>query len=133
MKDAQEETVGTGQPVDEQAQANGSLSFGEALTAMKAGKMVTRFGWNGNGMFVFKQIQAKVSMDIVPKMSSLPQSVKDEFIMRAARRVDRGGTTLDDYASIRYYNQFCIVKQNNDLYSWVPSANDICANDWREL
>ena len=35
-----------------------------------------------NGTFIFKQIPSTISKDIVPKMQSLPQAVKDEFDMR---------------------------------------------------
>ena len=32
--------------------------------------------------------------------------------------------------TIRYRNQFCIVYPDNTIYAWVPSANDICNDDW---
>ena len=32
---------------------NTSMTFGEALEAMKAGKKVSRAGWNGKGMYLY--------------------------------------------------------------------------------
>ena len=32
---------------------NENLNFGKAVEALKQGKMVTRAGWNGKGMFLF--------------------------------------------------------------------------------
>ena len=32
---------------------NTSMTFGEALEAMKAGKKVARTGWNGKGMYLY--------------------------------------------------------------------------------
>ena len=31
------------------------LTYGEALEAAKQGKLISREGWNGKGMFVFKR------------------------------------------------------------------------------
>ncbi len=93
-----------------------NLNFGQAVEALKEGKRVARKGWNGKGMFVFAQIPAEITEDIVPKMQSLPQSVKDEF----ARR---GG-------SIRYKNQFAIVYPCNTIYGWLASPSDVLENDW---
>lgn len=31
------------------------MKFGEALEAVKEGKLIARSGWNGKGMFVFQR------------------------------------------------------------------------------
>ena len=92
------------------------LTFGEAIEALRAGKKVARKGWNGKGMFVFKQVPSPISKDIVPKMTSLPQSVKDEFIRR-----DQGPN---------YVNQLALVQPDGRVDSWVASSSDIFAEDW---
>ncbi len=104
---AKEETVGTGSAL---------VNFGLAVNAAKNGKMITRKGWNGKGMFVFRQVPAQVPATIIPKMSSLPQSVKDEF-------VKRGG-------DLSYSNQFALVKADNTINGWTPSGSDALAEDW---
>jgi len=91
-------------------------NFGQAIEALKQYKKVARQGWNGKGMFVFKQVPANVGIQYVPNMQSLPQSVKDEFVKRGK--------------DIHYTNQMCIVKEDNTIDSWVASSSDTLANDW---
>ncbi len=59
-----------------------NLTFGEAIEVLQAGGMIARDGWNGSNMFVFKQVPSIINKTVVPKMTSLPQSVKDEFQRR---------------------------------------------------
>lgn len=92
------------------------MSFGFAIEALKLGKKVARTGWNGKVLFVFMQVQSEINEEIVPKMQSLPQSVKDEF-------VKRGG-------NISYSNQMAIVKPDNSINGWAPSVSDVLAEDW---
>ena len=92
------------------------MDFGKALNALKEGKRVARKGWNGKGLFVFKQVPANVGIQYVPNMQSLPQSVKDEFVKRGR--------------NLNYSNQMCIVKSDNTIDSWVPSSSDAFAEDW---
>ena len=98
---------------------NENVNFGQAIEALKEGKRVARKGWNGIGMFVFKQIPASIGVNIIPNMQSLPLNVKNEFVHR--------GT------NINYSNQMCIVKPDNTIDSWVASASDIFAEDWEIL
>lgn len=91
-------------------------NFGQAIEALKEGKRVARQGWNGKGMFIFQQVQSEINEDIVPKMQSLPQAVKDEF-------AKRGG-------GIRYKNQLAMVYPDNTIYGWVASPSDVLENDW---
>lgn len=93
-----------------------NLPFGEAIWALKRGEMIQREGWNGKGLFVFMQVPAEIGEEIIPKMQSLPRSVKDEFNKR-------GG-------SITYQNQMALVYPDNSIHGWAPSANDTLAEDW---
>ena len=93
-----------------------NLTYGEAIEALKQGQRCTRQGWNGKGMFVFMQVPAMVDEKYIPNMTSLPESVKTEFIKR-------GG-------NIHYTNQFAIVSPNNVINGWVASVSDTLANDW---
>ena len=96
-----------------------NLNFGQAIEALKQGKRIARQGWNGKGMFVFKQVPANVGIQYVPNMQSLPSDVKDEFVKR--------GNNLN------YSNQMCIVKEDNTIDSWVASSSDTFAEDWQIL
>ena len=93
-----------------------TVNFGQAIEALKQGKRVARQGWNGKGLFVFMQVPSEINQDIVPKMQSLQQSVKDEF-------AKRGG-------NIRYKNQLVIVYPDNTICGWVASPSDVLEEDW---
>ena len=92
------------------------MDFGKAIEALKEGKLVSRSGWNGKGLFVMKQIPAEIGLDIIPKMQSVQESAKKLLIHRE--------TTL------KYENQMLIVKEDGTADSWVPSSSDVFAEDW---
>lgn len=91
-------------------------TFGQAVEAMKQGKIVSREGWNGKGMFVFMQVPSEVPSDIIPKMTSLPAAVK-------AKVIERG-------QPLRYQNQLAIVYPDNNVYGWLASPSDCLGTDW---
>lgn len=105
---------------------NGNLTFGGAIKALKQGKRVSRKGWNGKGLFVFMQVPSNVPKDIVPKMSSLPQTVKDELWFRFINKEEIGLKDTD----LKYRNQLCIVYPDNTISSWNPSSSDCLEEDW---
>lgn len=99
-----------------------SLSFGEALQALEAGKCVRRESWIGD-KFVVKQIDSDISAEIVPKMQSLPDSAKELI-----------GKTADK--DIHYRNQCLLIKQfpsSSVATNYVPDWNDMFAKDWMVL
>lgn len=99
------------------------MNFGKAIEALKEGKMVQRTGWNGKGMFIFMQVPSKIGSEIVPKMTSLPQQVKNEF----EKRFNNPEKQLD---AIHYDNQIAIVNSSNMINGWSPSVADALADDW---
>lgn len=106
------------------------VSFGEAINALKEGKRVSRIGWNGKGLFIFMQVPSEVSMEVVPKMQSLPDLVKAEFVRRSTSPEVRGGVRGEYLKSIRYKNQLAMVYPDNTIYGWVASPSDVLENDW---
>lgn len=92
------------------------MTFGHAIEALKIGSKIARHGWNGKGMFVFKQVPSQISPEVVPKMQSLPDSVKEEFVKRGQ--------------GPNYVNQMAIVKADGSIDSWVASSSDTFAEDW---
>ena len=109
---------------------NDNLSFGLAIEALKQGKCVARKGWNGKGMFICKQVPARIGIDIVPKMQSLPEDAKKIFLSRYDTCVESGGNPPNNFSTIDYENQMLIVKGDNTMDSWVPSSSDVFAEDW---
>ena len=95
------------------------LTFGNAMLALKAGKAISRKGWNGKGLFVFMQVPSTIGIDIIPKMQSLPESVKKILI--------------DRNAPIAYNNQMAIVYIHNNISGWAPSGSDSIAEDWNVI
>jgi hypothetical protein len=114
-----------------QPESNANLSFGDAIQALKQGKRIARAGWNGKGLFIFMQVPANIDISIVPKMQSLPQSVKDCFVGRASTVSDL--ESQEKTQSINYKNQMAIVYPDNTISGWVPSASDTLEEDWQIL
>ena len=111
------------------------VDFGEAVKALKEGKRVQRQGWNGKGLFIAMQVPSDINVkDIVPKMQSLPQSVKDEFAKRLKSYEKSPNTELRNFrktaTSIHYRNQLIMVYPDNYIYGWVASPSDILEEDW---
>jgi hypothetical protein len=92
------------------------VSFGEAVAALKQGKMVRRVGWNGKGLMVFMQVPSTIGEEVIPKMQSLPDSVKEVL-------ASRGG-------SISYSNQLALLNPDNSINGWAPSVSDALSVDW---
>lgn len=99
------------------------MNFGTAIEALTQGKRVTREVWDASGLFVFMQVPSIIGRDIVPKMQSLPQSVKDEF----ERRFNSTWRPID---AIYYNNQLAVVNTSNQINGWSPSVADALADDW---
>lgn len=93
------------------------MTFGDAIEVLKQGGAIRRRGWNGKGLFVIKQVPARINSEIIPKMQSLPQSAKD-LILKGKGFV--------------YYASQCLIYNENTgrADSWVPSISDVFAEDW---
>ncbi len=93
------------------------MPFSEALILIKYGFCVRRRGWNGSGLFVFRQKPTTVPTDIIPKMSSLYDEAKEQIL------------AVQDH--INYTAQMLIFNTNTGRAdSWVPSSADLFADDW---
>lgn len=91
-------------------------TYQEALAAAREGYLISREEWKDKGLHVFVQVPSEVPAEIIPRMSSLPNSVKTLL-------VQRGGP-------IRYYNQIVILTEDNQISTWVCSPRDSEATDW---
>lgn len=106
------------------------VDFGEAIKALKEGKRVARKGWNGKGLFIFMQVPSVIDMSTVPKMQSLPQTVKNEFHKRLRSKNYPEGLDPIEMNSIKYKNQLAMVYPDNTIYGWVASPSDVLEEDW---
>ena len=108
------DTVGTAVPTNEKHPKG--VTYGEAIEHLRRGGVVSRHGWNGSGMYVFKQVPSKVPKEIIHKMSSLPEKVKTKMI---------------ESDTFPYYqNQMSIVDSFGKINSWLASSSDTFADDW---
>ena len=79
-----------------------TVDFGLALKALKEGKRVRRSGWDESKKFIFVQVPSTINSEIVPKMQSLPQTVKDYF-------QGTFDSEIEQIDQISYCNQIAIV------------------------
>ena len=99
------------------------MTFNDALDQVMKGGAIRRGGWPEH-TFVFAQVPAEIGKDIVPKMQSLPDGVKEIF---EARFNDPGF----QISAIYYSGQMAIVDKSNSIKGYNPSADDVLALDWK--
>ena len=87
-----------------------SLTFGLAVEALKQGNKVARGGWNGKGMFVVYQ-------------KGYPQGINCNKQTAIAWGMSEG-----DLFKCEPYLQIKMVNGSHAM--WVPSINDVLADDW---
>jgi len=85
-------------------------SFGFALEALKAGGKVARKGWNGKGMFVVYQ-------------KGYPNGIPCN-----KQTAESWGLNEGDLFRCNPYLQIKCVDGSHSM--WVPSINDVLAEDW---
>lgn len=107
-----------------------TTTFSSALEHMKLGGMATKKSLGDMGIFIFMQVPSEIDIDIVPKMQSLPDSVRKEFGKRSEGKSEMVKQLRVDHGTIRYSNQMAIVYPCNSIFGWSPSAADCLSNDW---
>jgi len=88
---------------------SGSMTFGEALIALKSGEKVSRTGWNGKGMFAYY-----VPANKYPMSGNTLETMK--------------GFYPDDMVPYRHY--LALKTAQDDIATWSPSTSDALAEDW---
>lgn len=91
------------------------LNFGEALEALKAGKRVSRTGWNGKGMYLWLLPAAKVKAEWC----------KEAHLKELA---EASGGEIEALASIRMK-----TADGKVLTGWLASQSDMLAEDFHIL
>ncbi|MDR0836427.1 MAG: DUF2829 domain-containing protein [Tannerella sp.] len=97
-------------------------NFGQAVEAVRVGKMIKRQSHPAD-TFIFMQVPSVINQEIVPKMTSLPTSVKKEF----ERRFNDERLQITD---IYYTDQLARVDNSNVIRGWTPLPEDVLASDW---
>ncbi len=94
------------------------IPYSEALEATKAGIPVRRRCWRA-GLVMFRQIPSMVNADVVPRMTSLPVSVKQLVVSRNT--------------PLRYRDQLVLLFPDNTIVGYSPSSSDVLGEDWEVL
>lgn len=101
-----------------------NLNFGTAIEAAKEGKLIARKGWNGKGMFVFQRPEDVLTMEFIPKVKSLPDSVKKWL---------ENNVTPDNNLTgeIKFTAYLCMKAADGSIVNgWLASQTDMLAEDW---
>lgn len=102
------------------------MKFSEILDGLKEGRTYTRQAEGWYGKFIVKQIPQIVPASVVPKMTSLPEDVK--------QRISTVGKSDEFLGTISYYDQVLLVTSNDyertAATSYIPTWADLFADDW---
>lgn len=97
------------------------MNFFEALQELSQGRAISRKMWNGTGneikKLVFQSEQTILDVKNIEHEKRLPQSVKDQIVLRGKTAVFFG-------------NEFSIVDEYNVVRSWTPTPEDMVTVDW---
>jgi hypothetical protein len=99
------------------------MNIGQAVEALKEGKRVRCFEWDSSKKFVFMQVPATINSEIVPKMQSIPDSVKAYF----KGTFESESEQID---AIYYMNQIALVGLSNSVESYSPTCRDLLSESW---
>lgn len=102
------------------------MKFSEIIDGLNKGHAYTRQTEAWWGKCIVKQIPQTVSKEVVPKMTSLPESIK--------QKISTVGKDDEFLGTISYHNQVLIVTLNDyervTATSYSPTWEDIFADDW---
>ena len=98
-------------------------SFGQALKSIQRGRLVTRQGWNGKGMFIFQRPEDSLPTNIiVNQVKSLSESFK-RWVS------DNYGDSESD--KIKFTAYLCMKAADGTVVNgWLASQTDMLASDW---
>lgn len=105
-----------------------NLTFGQALEAVKQGKLISRIGWNGKNMFVFMRPEDTLNIDtIVNKVKSLPESVK-KYFDSIDDKINPGEQGLKP---VKFTAYLCMKAADDSVVNgWLASQTDMLSADW---
>jgi hypothetical protein len=94
-----------------------TMDFSEALKNLKAGKKLTRKGWNGNivsfdpNMYIWLEPSCKI-----PRMDAMSENLKSAFGRNAS--MEKLGTFIMK------------TRDNKLMVGWLATNTDLLAEDW---
>ena len=108
------------------------MNFGQAIEALKEGKLVQRTGWNGKNMFLFMRPADELHIDfLIDKGKSLPQAVKDYYLQDV---LDNDGVrqTAEPDDVVKFTAYVCMKAADGSIVNgWLASQTDMLSEDWQ--
>lgn len=98
------------------------MNFGQAIEALKEGKMVRRSGWNGKGMFLFIRPEFVCDLDAFKRIVSVPDNAKELIV---ASTYDVASPTFKFTGHISMF-----AADKSIVNGWLASQTDMLSNDW---
>ena len=96
---------------------DGTMTFGNAIEAMKEGKRVARRGWNGKNMFIFLTRGSRIDLDEFPAGSQNMISTK------ITGSVGLDQLVINDHIDMKTANGSITI-------GWTASQVDMLSDDW---
>lgn len=96
-----------------------NIKFGEAIEALKAGKRVTRAGWNGRGMYLW----------LMPEAVVKAEWCREPHLKRLA---EENGGEISCLGAIRMFTVNAAGRRAI-LTGWLASQSDMLSEDWEIL
>lgn len=96
------------------------MKFSEVLEALRNGERLTNSDLSYNGSWIARHIPTYVENEIIPKMNSLPEGVKD-FLK------GRGDLRFEDQVLLFSWSP---MQEAYIVTSYTPSWSDIFRPDW---
>lgn len=97
------------------------MNFGQALEALKEGKLVTRENWNGKGMYLAHSTKLNVKLydDEDFEADNICYFYEDKVGM------------IEGDEAVYKLERFILMKTaDNKLIPWLASQKDMLAEDW---
>lgn len=93
------------------------MNFGDALEALKNGKIVQRSGWNGKGMHLY----------LVPANSYPAQTDAAKTYWGQKQPVQENGVST---IMVPYGAYIAMKTAQENVVPWLASQTDVLAEDW---
>lgn len=92
------------------------MNFGQAIEALKAGKKVSRAGWNGKGMYLW----------LMPAQTLKAEWCREPVLKQLA---EENGGEIEALGTIRMYTVNASGRRAV-LTGWLASQSDMLSEDW---
>lgn len=89
----------------------------QAIKAMEQGHIVREKGWGEDITGIFMQIPSNIPKEVIPKMTSLPDPVKNYF-------------ANSDIAAINYHSQIAIIHHGYHITGFHFSTAELMNGEW---